>query len=76
MLNQPTLEKMRAMKMTAMVEALERQACSSEYAELPFEARLGLLVDEEYEARGPVCPRGADGGGPWLRGDGTDLPWG
>ena len=51
MLNQPTLEKMRAMKMTAMVEALERQACSSEYAELPFEDRLGLLVDEEYEAR-------------------------
>ncbi len=51
MLNQPTLDKMRAMKMTAMAEALERQAASPEYAELSFEERLGLLVDEEYQAR-------------------------
>lgn len=37
--------------MSAMVEALERQAGSSEYARLDFEERLGLLIDEEYEAR-------------------------
>jgi len=51
MLNQQTMEKIRAMKLTAMATALERQACASEYAELSFEERLGLLIDEEYEAR-------------------------
>ena len=51
MLNKQTMDKIRAMKLTAMAAALETQACASEYAELSFEERLGLLIDEEYEAR-------------------------
>lgn len=51
MLNEQTMEKMRAMKLTAMTVALERQGCTSDFAEMSFEDRLGLLIDEEYESR-------------------------
>jgi DNA replication protein DnaC len=51
MLNQPTLEKMRAMKLTGLADAFERQLGSAEYAPLSFEERLGLLVDAEWDAR-------------------------
>lgn len=51
MLRQPTVEKMQAMKMSAMVEALEEQVSSEGYAELSFEDRLGMLIDAEYAAR-------------------------
>lgn len=51
MLNQPTVDKMQAMKMSAMVEALEEQLSSGSYAELSFEERLGMLIDAEYAAR-------------------------
>lgn len=51
MLNQPTLEKMQAMKMSGMVEAFREQIVSDSYAELSFEERLGMLIDAEYAAR-------------------------
>ena len=51
MLIQQTLDKMNAMKMSAMAEALELQLGSSEYAELSFEERVGLLIDTEWTAR-------------------------
>jgi len=51
MLNQPTLEKMAAMKMSAMVEALEQQVSSRSYGKLSFEERLGMLIDAEYAER-------------------------
>jgi DNA replication protein DnaC len=51
MLNQATLDKMQAMKMAAMAEAFGHQASSSQYAELSFEERVGLLVDAEWTAR-------------------------
>jgi len=51
MLNQPTVDKMQAMKMSAMIEALEEQLSSGSYAELSFEERLGMLIDAEYAAR-------------------------
>jgi DNA replication protein DnaC len=51
MLKQQTLEKMNAMKMTAMAEAFEQQLAKSDYAELSFEERLGLLIDTEWTAR-------------------------
>ncbi|MFQ5791971.1 MAG: IS21-like element helper ATPase IstB [Acidobacteriota bacterium] len=51
MLNQPTLEKMQAMKMSAMIEAFEQQLSSRSYAKLSFEERLGMLIDAEYTAR-------------------------
>lgn len=51
MLKQQTLEKMNAMKMTAMAEAFEQQLAKTDYAELSFEERLGLLIDTEWTAR-------------------------
>jgi len=51
MLNQPTLEKMQAMKMSAMVEAFEQQLSSRSHGKLSFEERLGMLIDAEYAAR-------------------------
>ncbi len=51
MLNQPTLEKMQAMKMNAMAEAFQQQLSSRQSAELSFEDRLGLLIDTEWTAR-------------------------
>lgn len=51
MLIQATLEKMNAMKLSAMAEALGRQLASSQYAELSFEERIGLMVDTEWTAR-------------------------
>ena len=46
-----TLEKMQTMKLSAMAEAFEAQRRSSEYTELSFEERLGLLIDTEWTAR-------------------------
>lgn len=51
MLNQATLEKMQAMRLSTMVEALEQQQRSSQYAQLSFEERLGLLIDAEWTER-------------------------
>lgn len=51
MLIQATVDKMNAMKLSAMAEAFERQLASSEYAELSFEERVGLMVDTEWTAR-------------------------
>jgi len=51
MLNHATLDKMHAMKLTGMADALERQARSGDHAALTFEERLGLLVDAEWDAR-------------------------
>lgn len=51
MLTQATLEKMQAMKMHAMAEALEAQLTASQYAELSFEERMGLLIDTEWTHR-------------------------
>jgi len=51
MMNQATLDKMQAMKMAAMAEAFGNQLGSSQYAELIFEERVGLLVDAEWTAR-------------------------
>jgi DNA replication protein DnaC len=51
MLTNPTIEKLQALRLTAMAEAFDQQRSSSQYAELPFEDRLGLLVDTEWTAR-------------------------
>ncbi len=39
------------MKLSAMAEAFEAQRCSSAYAELSFEERVGVLIDTEWSAR-------------------------
>ncbi|MBD3337328.1 MAG: AAA family ATPase [Candidatus Eisenbacteria bacterium] len=51
MLNQATLDKMQAMRLSAMAEAFQKQLESPQLAELSFEERLGMLVDSEWTAR-------------------------
>lgn len=51
MLTQATIEKLHAMKLTALAEAFSRQLSSTELAALGFEERVAMLVDAEYDAR-------------------------
>jgi len=51
MLNHPTLEKLKALKLAGMALGFEEQLASSQYQALSFEERLGLLVDLEANAR-------------------------
>lgn len=51
MLNQATVDKMQALKLSAMVEAFQQQRNSHQYAELDFEERLGMLIDAEWIRR-------------------------
>lgn len=51
MLTHPTLEKLRSLKLSGMVKALEEQAGIPDLKELSFEERLGLLVDREVTVR-------------------------
>jgi hypothetical protein len=54
MLNQPTLERLRALKLTGMAEAFCEQMQKS-MPDLDFEARLGLLIDREWYLRENRC---------------------
>ena len=51
MLEHPTLDKLADLKLTGMLQALHEQRQMSEYGELSFEERLGLLVDREVLLR-------------------------
>jgi DNA replication protein DnaC len=51
MLIEQTLEKMNAMKLSGMAEALKQQAGAREHAQLSFDERIGLLIDAEWTAR-------------------------
>ena len=51
MLIEQTLDKLHAMKLGAMAEAVQHQLRAGEAATLSFEERLGLLVDTEWTAR-------------------------
>ena len=52
MLDNNTIERLRAMKMNAFATELEHQLEDSEsYSQLGFEERLGLLVDSEWNRR-------------------------
>jgi hypothetical protein len=50
MLNNPTFEKLRSLRLTGMAEALEEQ-CRKPLPDLDFESRLGLLVEREWILR-------------------------
>ncbi len=50
MLNQPTLEKLRALKLTGMANAFQEQL-SQPLPDLDFESRLGILVEQEWLIR-------------------------
>jgi DNA replication protein DnaC len=51
MFEHPTLDKLAALKLTGMVEALQEQRQMGAYDELSFEERLGMLVDREATRR-------------------------
>jgi DNA replication protein DnaC len=51
MLTEQTLDKMNAMKLSGMADALKQQMGSAEHATLSFEERLGLLIDHEWTTR-------------------------
>jgi len=47
MLTHPTMEKLRTLKLHGMVRSFEEQMSSTDYDDMEFEERLGLLVDRE-----------------------------
>jgi len=51
MLIHPTLDTLKTLKLTGMVQALSEQLEMPDIAELSFEERLGLLVDRELTER-------------------------
>ena len=51
MLTHPTLDKLQALKLMGMYHALLEQMQMPEITEVPFEERLGLLVERESTAR-------------------------
>jgi DNA replication protein DnaC len=51
MLTNPTIEKLRALKLTGMIKALEEQMSLEGVNDLDFFERLGLLVDREIVER-------------------------
>lgn len=48
MLNQPTLEKLQAMKLHGMAEAFRAQLETTDASQLSFEERFALLVDQQW----------------------------
>jgi DNA replication protein DnaC len=51
MLNEPTLEKLKALKLDALAAAWIEQQSSPDVQSLSFDERLGLLVDAQWLAR-------------------------
>ena len=51
MLLNPTLDKLQALKLTGMSEALDEQLRSQDIDQLSFDDRLGLMVDREVTVR-------------------------
>ena len=47
MLNQPTIEKLHAMKLHGMADAFREQLEMADSSQLSFEERLGFLVDRQ-----------------------------
>ena len=48
MLNQPTIEKLQAMKLYGMADAFREQIDTAGSSQLSFEERFGLLVDRQW----------------------------
>lgn len=51
MLNQPTVEKLQALRLRAMAEAWTAQVKNPELSSLDFDERFGMLVDAEFQTR-------------------------
>lgn len=58
MLTGPILDRLHALNLAGMARALLEQCENPAYAELPFEDRLGLLVDREATGRRPSARTG------------------
>ncbi len=51
MLNEPTTEKLRALRLRSMANAWAQQQRDTKIGELSFDERFAMLVDAEYSAR-------------------------
>lgn len=51
MINQSTIDKLIEMRLTAMADSFRIQMDDPKMKEVPFEDRLGMLVDVEYSSR-------------------------
>jgi len=51
MLNHPTLDQLKTMKLAGMAEAFEEQLQRADYNDLSFDERLGFLVEREHSVR-------------------------
>jgi len=51
MLNETTMTKLQEMKLGVMAKAFRDQTEDSDFNNMPFEERLGLIVDAEWNAR-------------------------
>lgn len=51
MLTEPTMERLRAMRLSAMAEGWATQQADAELAALSFDERFALLVEREFESR-------------------------
>ena len=51
MLNEPTINKLHALRLAAMAEAWEQQSKSPKMGDLAFDERFAMIVDAEYLAR-------------------------
>ena len=60
MLIEQTVDKLNAMKLGAMADAVQQQLQSGEAATLGFEERFGLLVDAEWTAPTAAVFRSVD----------------
>ena len=47
MMYHPTLDKLQQLKLSGMVRALQEQEAVSGIGTMPFEERLGLMIDRE-----------------------------
>ena len=51
MLNENTITKLQELKLGVMAKMLREQMGDSDFSNMPFEERLGLIVDAEWAAR-------------------------
>ena len=51
MMNNPTIDKLIGMRLTAMAEAYLQQLSDPKMKEIDFEDRMGMMVDIEYTRR-------------------------
>jgi hypothetical protein len=56
MLQQPMMEKLHALKLQGLIEALERQEQDEAARELSFLDRLALLIDQQWNWRDEYAP--------------------